>query len=72
MRPYVPRYEPDKGLTPEPGFAGESPTATKVAEVLGIPLAEIKFVMINGRQMPMDTILNEDDRVAFFPAVGGG
>lgn len=72
LRPYVPQYDPAKGLVLGSGFAGPNPTATTLAEALGIPLAEIKFVMINGRQMPMDTALGEDDRVAYFPAVGGG
>ncbi|MCX4310349.1 MAG: MoaD/ThiS family protein [Desulfovibrio sp.] len=72
LRPYVPQYDPARGLVAEPGLAGPNPTAQSLAEALGIPLAEIKFVMINGRQMPLETALEEDDRVAYFPAVGGG
>lgn len=72
LRPYVPQYEPTKGLIIESAFAGPNPTANSLAQALGIPLAEIKFVMINGRQMPMETSLQDDDRIAFFPAVGGG
>ena len=54
LRPYVPQYDPARGLVAEPGLAGPNPTAQSLAEALGIPLAEIKFVMINGRQMPLD------------------
>ena len=51
---------------------GSQITANDIAGRLGIPAAEIKFIMLNGRCMSMDTLLQPDDRLAFFPAVGGG
>lgn len=68
LRKYVPAYQPALGLNLE----SEGATAASLAERLGLPLEEIKFVMINGRQLPMQTVLGPDDRVSYFPAVGGG
>lgn len=67
LREYVPGYIPAKGL--EVDYVG---TAADMAQFLGLPLGEIKFVMINGRQLPLQTELTPGDRVAYFPAVGGG
>lgn len=69
LRNYVQDYEPRAGL--ELAYAQQQ-TATELARSLGLPLAEIKFVMINGRYAPMASILRDGDRVAYFPAVGGG
>ena len=71
LRAYVPDYEPEKGLIKDIALLGKT-TAASLANALSIPLGEIKFVMINGRYVPLDTVLRENDRVAYFPAVGGG
>lgn len=71
LRKYVPQYNPRTGMDLDWNF-DTAPSAGSLAENLGMPLAEIKFVMINGRQQPLDTILQDGDRVAWFPAVGGG
>lgn len=69
LRDYVPGYQPAKGMEMEPGgFADASELAVKI----GLPLEEIKIVMINGRKQPLDTPIRDGDRVAYFPAVGGG
>lgn len=71
LRRYYSGYDPDKGiqvnLDPAQKF-----TALDLALQLGLNLPEIKFVMINGRYQPLQTTLQENDRIAFFPAVGGG
>lgn len=69
LRKYIPDYNPEQGLSID---LKEFISITALAKQLGLPLEEIKFVMLNGRCQPMDTILKADDRVAFFPAVGGG
>lgn len=69
LRKYVPHYDPEKGL--ELAFKPGG-TAHELAQFLSIPVEEIKFVMINGRYAPLGTPLADSDRVAFFPAVGGG
>lgn len=68
LRDYVPGYRPATGLDIDAAGA----TAASLAARLGIPCKEIKFVMINGRHLPLDTELSAGDRVAYFPAVGGG
>ena len=71
LRKYVPDYNPEKGLDVELPGAGET-TAEALANRLAVPVSEIKFVMLNGRSRPLNTILTENDRGAYFPAVGGG
>lgn len=39
---------------------------------LGLPLQDIKIVMVNGRQHQVDDPMRDGDRIAYFPAVGGG
>ncbi|WP_027370473.1 MoaD/ThiS family protein [Desulfovermiculus halophilus] len=63
------RYQPSSGeeLQVQPGVTG-----TDVAARLGIGLEEIKVAFVNGRHAPLETELQDGDRVALFPAVGGG
>lgn len=68
LRSYVPGYDPCNGLD----VAVETHTPASLASQLGIPLNEIKFVMLNGHYQPLDTPLQDGDRLAIFPAVGGG
>ena len=64
-----------QGYVPETGLQVEMPEGSTVAQLaqhLGLPPHDIKIVMINGRQHKVDDLLRDGDRVAFFPAVGGG
>jgi len=47
-------------------------TITDLASSLGVAREEIKVAFVNGKHAPMTTKLEEGDRVALFPAVGGG
>ncbi|OGR35477.1 MAG: molybdopterin synthase sulfur carrier subunit [Desulfovibrionales bacterium GWA2_65_9] len=47
-------------------------TAGQLAQRLGIPLAELKLVFINGAHVELTAQLADGDRVGLFPAVGGG
>lgn len=69
LRDYVPGYNPEEGLRVD---MPEGSTAERLACRLGLPLQDIKIVMINGRQRKANDLLRDGDRVAFFPAVGGG
>lgn len=71
LRQYLPGYDPEKGLEIDLD-SGKEISALDLANQLGIPVGEIKFVMLNGRYQPMKTALQPNDRVAYFPAVGGG
>jgi len=50
----------------------EGAAPQQVAQLLGIPVAEIAIVMINGRGVAFDTPLQDQDVLALFPPVGGG
>ena len=72
LRDMVPRYEPETGLSVSLKDGEASVTAGELASRIGIPLEEIKIVMINSRQSELDSVVADGDRVAYFPAVGGG
>ena len=69
LRDYIPNYQSKLGI--EVPFTGAL-TAQALAESLALPLDEIHVVMINGKHAEMDAIVQDGDRVAYFPAVGGG
>ena len=54
------------------GHAGRL-TPAGVAEHLGLPRAEIALVAVNGRVVDPDAVpLAQDDKVEFYPPIGGG
>lgn len=53
----------------------EVPQATRVEDVmhqLGLSPDDVKLIFVNGVHHQGQTVLHENDRVAFVPAVGGG
>ena len=72
LRDLVPGYDPETGLQVSLGENESSLTAGELASRIGIPHEEIKIVMINSRQNDLDSSVKDGDRVAYFPAVGGG
>ena len=71
LRDCVPGYTPDPGMSVDISEYGEL-SAEALADAIGIPRSEIKIVMVNGRQSALSTVVRDGDRVAYFPAVGGG
>lgn len=69
LREYVPQYNPEIPFEVE---IEEGNLVSDLAIKLNIPINEIKIVMVNGCQSEIDTLLRDRDRVAYFPAVGGG
>jgi molybdopterin synthase sulfur carrier subunit len=69
LRQYLPGYDPGTGhdLAVPPGS-----TLREVARLLGIPEEDVKLIMVNGVSVRWDARLNGDERVAFFPPLGGG
>ncbi len=69
LRQYLPDYDPGSGhdLAVPPGT-----TPREVARLLAIPAEEVKLIMVNGISVGWDAKLTGDERVAFFPPVGGG
>jgi len=39
---------------------------------LNLKHEEVPIIFINGRHADFDTVLNENDDIAFFPPIGGG
>ncbi len=72
LRDCVPGYVPEQGLIVELDDADTGITAGELARRIGLPIEEIKIVMINGRQSETSSPVRDGDRVAYFPAVGGG
>ncbi len=69
LRACVPDYVPAKGLSLE---WGGPVSIGALAEKIGLPMAEIKIVMLNGRHATLEQTVKDGDRVSYFPAVGGG
>ncbi len=69
LRALVPGYEPARGLDAE---LPRGAVVRDLALSLALPVNEIKIIMVNGRHASLETPLHDKDRVAFFPAVGGG
>jgi molybdopterin synthase sulfur carrier subunit len=45
----------------------ENATAREIVQKLAIPLEKVKMILLNGKGVGLDTILNEGDRIALFP-----
>lgn len=69
LRKHLPGYDPLTGRRVEvrPGT-----TVRELASSLNLPENEVKLVMVNGVIASLDQVLQGDERVAFFPPVGGG
>jgi molybdopterin converting factor small subunit len=63
------KYQPPSADT---FFLDPGSTVTDLATRLGVAMEEIKVAFVNGKHAHMRTQLQEGDRVALFPAVGGG
>ncbi len=72
LRDYVPGYVPETGIQAELAPGEVSVTAGELASRIGLPAEEIKIIMINGRQSSLESPVEKGDRIAYFPAVGGG
>lgn len=61
-------------FTPEGGVRDVKDGATigEVIDVLGIDVADVKIMFINGKHESLESVLKEGDRLGLFPAVGGG
>lgn len=45
----------------------ENATAREVVQKLWIPLEKVKMILLNGKGVGFDSILNDGDRIALFP-----
>jgi molybdopterin converting factor small subunit len=69
LRNRLPGYDPHAGLEVphRPGL-----TVGRVMEGLGLAPEEVKIMLVNGVSAEPGTTLAPGDRLALFPAVGGG
>ncbi len=69
LRALVPGYSPATGIEME---LPEPLSAAALAQKIGLPLDEVKIIMINGRLAERESLVHDGDRIGYFPAVGGG
>ncbi len=69
LRQHVRDYDPMTGLTVS---VPAGTTVKALAQQLGLPEEDVKLIMVNGVASSWNTVLQGDERVAFFPPVGGG
>lgn len=62
---YLPEY-------PESFAMEEGTTIKSLISRLNIPESDVKLTFVNGKQRPLDHILQDGDRLGIFPPVGGG
>ena len=69
LRKYKTAYNPVTGFE----LAVQAGTTLRdLARQLNIPGDEVKLIMVNGKSAPWETALEGNERVSFFPPVGGG
>lgn len=69
LRKYVPGYDANAGI----GKVIETPMKlVDLCREMGIPLETVKIAMVDGKRVPFDHELQGEERIAFFPPVGGG
>jgi sulfur-carrier protein len=69
LRRFYPNYDPYQGIYLE---VPSSTTVASVIATLDLPPQEITLIMVNGRHQKPDFVLEGDERLAFFPPIGGG
>lgn len=69
LRRYVKDYDPVEGIKV---LGAKGKTVREILMELGIPQRDVKVVMIDGVHRGMDHVLEGNERVAVFPAIGGG
>ena len=69
LRPYITGYDPSEGAT----FSfNRKITVSELCKLMDIPEDKIKIVMVDGKSESFDYELEGDERIGFFPPVGGG
>lgn len=69
LRRYISDYDPTKGMVLS---LDKEKTVAELCELINIPADKIKIIIVNGKNESLDHILNGDERVGLFPAIGGG
>ena len=67
------KYLPELGIgEPKMLELAEGTSFDDLRRQLNLPLEEVKVIMRNGIQTELEEIIQDGDRIAYIPAVGGG
>jgi len=69
LRKYMPGYDIGEAKVIE---ISEGTTLEELRAQLKLPLDEVKVIMRNGIQSELEEKIEDGDRIAYIPAVGGG
>lgn len=69
LRRYVDGYDPQTGV---PFQTQGGLTVAEVCQAIGVPVEEVKIVMVDGRSGSLSQVLQGHERLGLFPPVGGG
>jgi sulfur-carrier protein len=69
LRRFVPGYDPYQGLELD---VPAGTTLAHVIQQLGLPPEDVTLILVNGRHQQPAYQLVGNERVAFFPPIGGG
>lgn len=50
----------------------DSATINELLHRIGVPVEEVKLIMVNGRHQDLDYEMKNNDTVGLFPPIGGG
>jgi sulfur carrier protein ThiS len=69
LRGRFPDYDAHKGVILN---IEKDATVEDLLRVLGIPVMDVKIIMVNGRSAEPSQPLKGDERIGLFPPMGGG
>ncbi|HIC85705.1 MAG TPA: thiamine biosynthesis protein ThiS [Desulfobacterales bacterium] len=69
LRSFIEGYDAFSGLEIP---IGEPITITQLCQKIGIPWERVKIAMVDGKKVAANHMVKGGERVALFPAVGGG
>ncbi len=69
LRDFIPGYDPGKGVIAE--ISSGTPVY-ELCDKINIPSDMVTIVMVDGKIVEKEYILNGTERVYLFPAIGGG
>lgn len=69
LRRFISGYDPYQGLVLDisPGT-----TPAQIMHQLGLPRKDVTLILVDGVQQPPEYQLQGNERLAFFPPIGGG
>jgi sulfur-carrier protein len=69
LRGFIPDYDPYQGLILE---VSPGTTPAQIMRQLGLPPEDVTLILVDGVQQQPEYQLQGNERLAFFPPIGGG